>query len=488
MKKLVNAAALLLERGDDGRCALDAGSERLTYRELRAAVARAGGAWRERGVEPGDRVVIGLADGIDAVLAHLGAMWIGAVAVAVNPRSTAAQWQSLVDQAQARWVLAAARDALPEAVQARALTPEEWRGAVETAPAPAPLMVAPDTPACWSHSSGTSGSPKAVVHAHRFARAVERVAAEVLRVTPDDRLYASSRLFFVYPLANSLFAGLRLGATVLLDAAWPNAAEAMRVVAHARPSVFFSVPSLLRDLLHGGHAAALARSGLRLVVSAGEALPTILRAAWQRETGIALVNGYGASETMCLVLVDPDGQGLRPAPGVTAEWAEPQHDASLPGRLLVRTPTQALGYWQRPDAAAEHFRATGFCPSDLFERLDADRWRFAGREDSLVKVSGRWVDLVALEEDLAHAAALQGAAAVAVPDADGVQAIALFYVARPGSHAASAVRLAERVKTLPQHQRPRWLHAVPQFPRTPTGKLLRRQLQQMHQVLLLARS
>ena len=58
-------------------------------------MARAGGAWRERGVEPGDRVVIGLADGIDAVLAHLGARWIGAVAVTVNPRSTAAQWSAL---------------------------------------------------------------------------------------------------------------------------------------------------------------------------------------------------------------------------------------------------------------------------------------------------------------------------------------------------------------------------------------------------------
>jgi acyl-coenzyme A synthetase/AMP-(fatty) acid ligase len=331
-----------------------------------------------------------------------------------------------------------------------------------------------------------------VVHAHRFALAVERVAAERLGVTAADRLFASSRLFFVYPLANSVFAGLKLGACVVLDPAWPSPEMAARVVTSARPSVFFAVPSLLRDLLHAGHAPALAASGLRLAVSAGEALPPTLRQAWQQSTGVPLVNGYGASETMCLVLLDT-GQGLQPAPGVQLRWAEADHAAGTPGRIWVQAPTQALGYWQRPEDQAEHFRAGGFCPADLFEQEgEGGVWRFAGREDSLVKISGRWVDLAALSEQLVvpatAATVLSEAAAVAVPDADGVQAIALFYVARADALAEAARELADRVRDLPPHQRPRWLHAVPQFPRTPTGKLLRRQLQQMHAVLLQAQS
>jgi acyl-coenzyme A synthetase/AMP-(fatty) acid ligase len=242
------------------------------------------------------------------------------------------------------------------------------------------------------------------------------------------------------------------------------------------------VPSLLRDLLQQGLGPPLADCGLRVAVSAGEALPAALRQSWDRRTGVPLVNGYGASETMCLVLVDR-GEGLLPAPGVEVRWADADQHPRLPGRLLIRAPTAALGYWQRPDAQAEHFRAGGFCPGDLFAQPSEGHWVFAGREDSLVKVNGRWVDLVALEEALAQTPGVLSAAAVAVADGDGVASIALFHVARAGVHADAAHKLAVAVAALPLHQRPRWIHAVPELPRTATGKLLRRQLQQMHEVL-----
>ena len=76
-----------------------------------------------------------------------------------------------------------------------------------------------EEPALWVHSSGTSGRPKAVVHAQRMALEIERVGRERLGIRAGDRLYASSKLFFSYPLANSVFTGLKLGATVILDRA-----------------------------------------------------------------------------------------------------------------------------------------------------------------------------------------------------------------------------------------------------------------------------
>lgn len=483
----LNAAAMLLAPGEERRVALSCNGEQMRYRHLRSAVEHAAGAWTKLGVLPGERVLIGLHDGIDWVLAHLGAMWMGAVAVAINPRSTAQQWQVLADQAQARVVLAESCAALPEALHPRALARDDWCHAVRVAPRLPAREMAADDPACWSHSSGTSGVPKAVVHGHRFAQAVERVGAEVLGIRPDDRLYASSRLFFVYPLANSLFAGLKLGATIVLDRAWPSPAEVMRVIASEKPTVLFSVPALLRDVLQQGLGPQLADSGLRLAVSAGEALPAALRQSWDRRTRVPLVNGYGASETMCLVLVDR-GAGLSPAPGVEVAWADEDHDGRLPGRLLIRAPTAALGYWQRPDAQAAHFRDGGFCPGDLFAQQAGAHWLFAGREDSLVKIGGRWVDLVALEDALAQTPGVLSAAAVAVPGDVGVASIALFYVARPGVHADTAHQLAAAAAALPAHQRPRWMHAAPELPRTATGKLLRRQLQQMHEVLIRSRA
>ena len=221
-------------------------------------------------------------------------------------------------------------------------------------------------PAFWCHSSGTSGKPKAVVHAHCFARRIEQVSAEALGIHADDRLYASSKLFFSYPQTNSLWAGLKLGACVVIDPQWPTAAGVAATVAAQRPTVLFSVPSLYRNLLHEGLAPAIAQAGVRLCVSAGEALPPSLRDEWQRQTGLAIANGYGASETLVLVMIDRgDGQGFLPSPGVDVQPLDAV-PAGLPSRLCIRAPTLALGYLDRPQAQAENFRDGAFCPADLF--------------------------------------------------------------------------------------------------------------------------
>ena len=156
----------------------------------------------------------------------------------------------------------------------------------------------------------------------------------------------------------------------------------------------------------------------------------------------------------------------------------------MPCRLLIRGPTVALGYWQRPEAAAEHFIDGGFSPSDLFEPGADGGWRFAGREDSLVKVHGRWVDLIELEQRIALGCpGIAEAAAVAVADADGVEAVALFFVAQPDAAPIDDASLNAHADRLPAYQRPLWLHRIDALPRTATGKLLRRRLRDLHAAL-----
>jgi acyl-coenzyme A synthetase/AMP-(fatty) acid ligase len=350
----------------------------------------------------------------------------------------------------------------------------------------------PEDPVLWVHSSGTSGHPKAVVHPQRIALEIERIGRERLGLTAEDRIYASSKLFFAYPLANCILAGLKLGATVILDPQWPTAQGVVASIMARRANVLFSVPSLYRNLLKEGLAGQLAQCGVRLYVSAGEALPATLRDEWKRQLGCTIVNGFGASETLVLVLVDSDdGHGLRVSPGVDVAALNvkgPSQSGSPasegPGRIIIRGSTVALGYWNRPDAQAEHFRDGAFAPSDLFERVEGGGWRFAGRDDSLVKVSGRWVDLVDLEQRIALACpGIAEAAAVAVPDADGVEAVALFFVAQPSAPVLDAATLREHADRLPHYQRPRWLHPIEALPRTPTGKLVRRRLRDLHATL-----
>ena len=494
----MNAAATVLSGHADDRVALVCGGTQLTRGALRDRVARAASAWRARGVNRGDRVAIKLPDGIDWVVAYFGVIWAGGVAVGVNPRVPAIEWRAILDAAGFRYILAEDGEDTPAPWNAEIVLLDTWRAALDAAAPCAPEPMQPEDPALWVHSSGTSGRPKAVVHPQRIACEIERIGRERLGLTGDDRIYASSKLFFSYPLANCIFTGLKLGAAVILDPSWPTAQGVVATVLARRANVLFSVPSLYRNLLKEGLAATLAQSGVRLCVSAGEALPSSLRDAWKRVTGMTIVNGFGASETLVLVLVDrDDGQGFRASPGVDVvaladgAAAVPQSAAVAAGpqRILVRGSTIALGYWNRPDAQSEHFVDGGFAPSDLFERAGDGAWRFAGREDSLVKVRGRWVDLIELEQHIALACqGMAEAACVTVPDDDGVDAVALFFVAQADAPAFDAGALREHADRLPPYQRPQWLHQVESLPRTATGKLLRRRLRDLHGTLVCARS
>ncbi len=473
----MNGAETLLARHDATRSAIECAGAALTYGELRDRVARAAGAWRALGLQAGQPVAVKLVDGIDWAVAWLGVVWAGGVAVGVNPRIPAAEWRAVLEEAGFALIVAEGDDATPLPWQRNVLPLAEARRAWTRAAPIEPWPRHADDPALWVHSSGSSARPKAVVHSHRTLARIARVSSERLGIGSSDRLLSSSRLFFTYPLVNVLVAGLAIGATVLLDPEWPNAALLARTVAHARPSVLFCVPTLYRALLHEGLAEGIARAGVRLCVSAGEALSPQLRQAWQDACGgLPMFDGYGCAETLVLVLGAADGDGwLQPSPGVRVRPLDPDAAArGAPTRLLIEAETLALGYHDRPAAQAESFRGRALCPADLFVQ-QGHGWRFAGREDSLVKLRGRWVDLAALEETLAAGLpGLREAAAACVPDADGLAAVTLYFAADDDDGVRAG--LAQRIAQLPPHQRPARLERVDALPRTATGKLLRRRL------------
>ncbi|MDH5540482.1 MAG: AMP-binding protein, partial [Rhizobacter sp.] len=176
----INAAALLLGDHAADRCALRCGAESVSYGELRDRVARIAAVWKDRGIAPGDRVAIKLPDGSDWVAAFLGTLWAGAIAVPVNPRVPAPEWQYILDEAGFSLILAESGDDTPAPWAGRVLRLDDWHADVQGAAPLAAQGMDEDAPAFWCHSSGTSGKPKAVMHAHRFARQIEQVSREAL--------------------------------------------------------------------------------------------------------------------------------------------------------------------------------------------------------------------------------------------------------------------------------------------------------------------
>jgi acyl-coenzyme A synthetase/AMP-(fatty) acid ligase len=492
MEPMTNAAACLFETGRDTDIAIECGSRRISYGELKQAVARAAAAWRACGLRVDDRVVVFAPDSIEWVEAYLGAIWAGGVAVGVNPRLDIDELAPILLESDVRFVwtsaelapsLVALSNSLPQPLTIASAGPGciDWvQACAETEPIP-PLLRALHDMALWIGTSGTTGTPKGVVHSHSVTAPCAAFAREVLGAGPQDRLYASSKLFFAYALANSLFAGLRLGATVILDSEWPTAERVLEMVEKHQPTILFCVPTLYHKMLQTGIASQLAGRGIRHCISAGEALPPTLRAGWQRATGLAPVSCYGTSETLCLMLYcDNDDGRLTPTP-LTEVRYEPL-PPELPQRVWVHHPALARGYWQRPKEQADGFRDGWFSPGDMFLRHDG--WlEFTGRNDDMLKIAGQWVSTQWVEQALRAACgdSVQALAAVGVKSEDGLTAIAAFLVVTPNQEEAARNQLASAINSLPGHKRPRWVHWVATLPLTATGKLQRARLAALHE-------
>ena len=495
----MNAAQTLLQAGAPQATALECGSETLTYEALRQQVRIAAGAWRALGLQQGERVIIFAPDCMDWVVAYLGAVWAGGVAIGVNPRLSMTELAPILLESEVRFVwceadsMAALTPVLAGMQQAPALIesgPGEspWVSRLNAAQELEPVLQEEEAPALWIGTSGTTGVSKGVVHAQRVALQPDSFANGLLGLSPADRLYASSKLFFAYALGNSLFAGLRAGATVILDRHWPDPQRVLEMVRQHRPSLVFCVPTLYSKMLQSGVAQQLAGLGIRHFVSAGESLPASVRQAWREATGASIVSGYGTSETLCLMLYSDDDSGLLQTTPQTQLRFASDADPDRPQRIWLRSSTVAIGYWKRPQAQADGFDKGWYCPGDMFLRRPEGQLEFAGRTDDMLKISGRWVSTLWVEQAITSAAgsSVSQLACVGVLTSEGLTALSLLAVALPGQHELAGQRVDEAIAALPTYRRPHWVHWLDSLPLTATGKLQRSRLVALHAAALAA--
>lgn len=484
----MNAAETLLATGCDQAVAIQCCEQQVNYRILRRLVRQAAGAWQARGLQPGDRVFVIAPDSIDWVVAYLGVIWAGGVAVGINPRLPASELDPIIADSEPSFLwcepdVAPLVRSLPSVRVPVIRNDSAWAAEAAAAPQAAAVKRAEDDPALWVGTSGTTGIPKGVIHVHRTVTDAHAFACGVLGASSSDRFHASSKLFFAYALGNALFAGLRVGATVLLDPEWPTPERVEHMVQRYRPTLVFSVPTLYQKMLQAGVAKRLAHQGVRHYVSAGEALPPTTRKAWREATTLAPISGYGTSETLALMLYSDEDSGmLKPTPLTEIAYAEGV-DPTVPQRVWIRHSAIARGYWRRPEAQADSFRAGGwFSPGDMFLRHPHERLEYTGRNDDMLKIAGQWVSTLWVEQKLAPACgdAVQQLATVGVPNEEGLTALAVLAVATPGRRSEAERRLAAGLETLPRHRRPRWVHWVEALPLTATGKLQRSSLRALH--------
>jgi benzoate-CoA ligase family protein len=345
-----------------------------------------------------------------------------------------------------------------------------------------------DDVCAWLYTSGSTGFPKGAVHKHGdFVFNALTYGLPILKYGEKDVCVSGPRLAFGYALGTNLLFPLLAGATVALFRERPVGEKLIEVVQQRRATVLTAVPTLLNQMLNAPNLVGADLSSLRVCISAGEALPAELYKRWKDRTGVEILDGIGSAEMFHIFITNrlddvKLGSLGRVVEGYEAKVCD-ERGLELPrgevGTLWVKGNSIALEYWQQREKSKTTFRGEWCVSADKFQQSEDGYFYFCGRGDDMLKVNGKWLSPVEVENVLLQHPAVKEAAVVAFKDADGLDKPRAF-VALNAGHAASDA-LAEAIKAhvraaLEPYKAPRQVTFIDALPRSDRGKVLKTEL------------
>ena len=475
----------------------------LTFRQVSHEVNQVGHALHKLGVRTGESVGVLCLDGAEWVTSFFGIVKIGAVAVGMNTLLKPHEQAYILRDARARVLIV--HQALLPAIEpirdeleflehvvvvgggGRAGDPAfaAWIGGE-----PAELQAAPthrDDFCSLNYSSGTTGEPKGILHAHKdYPLTAQLWGVNVLGLREGDRTFAAAKLFFTFGTGGNLIFPWYVGASIVLLAEPPRiATNVLETIRRFKPTIHYNAPT--------GYAAMMAvpdfntrydLSSLRLCVSAGEALPAPIWHAWKGKTGLDIVDGIGSTEIFHIFLsnrpgdIRPGSSG-KPFEGYDVQIVDENGDEVARGEvgnLLVKGETAALFYLHQYEKSRKTFQGEWLFTGDKYFVDDDGYYWHAGRSDDMLKVGGIWVSPVEVESTLLGHEAVLECAVVGHPDSANLIKPKAFVVLKEGYSASDDLAnelVAYCKEQMAEYKRPRWVEFVPELPKTATGKIQR---------------
>ncbi|HEY7676255.1 MAG TPA: benzoate-CoA ligase family protein [Candidatus Methylomirabilis sp.] len=486
------------------RPALFVGERAVTFEELGRLTNRWGNALKGLGVRPGDRIALRLGTTLECMVGILGGLKIGAVPIPTNPLLRAREMEAILENSGAVLAITSPEllgvfeevrgrcPALREVILAGGPGPRAFEALMARASEDlSPADTNADDLAFILYTSGTTGAPKGVEHAHRWLIGTgEPVGRMMMGLTVEDVCLQPQDVSFMYPFGCNFFYPLYCGAAVVVYTGRFDPGRVLDLIARRRVTTFAAVPTLYRMLLAAvGPDARGSLGALRRCISAGEPLPTDTFTEWRDRFGVEVLDGFGQTEAHIFVAnvpgqpVKPGSMG-QPLPGYEVRVVDDAGDPcppDTPGHLVVRRghPGFCLGYRGIPERWAALQRGDWYDTQD-YAQVDPDGYYwYVSRADDLIKSRGYLISPKEVESALMDHPDVLEAGVVGAPDAVMGQRVRAFVTLKPGRAASPELgeKVREHVKaTLAPYKAPQEVEFVSELPKTLTGKVLRREL------------
>jgi fatty-acyl-CoA synthase len=481
---------------------------RLDYAAFGDRVRRCAGWFAGEGVGPGDRVALLLRNRSAYLETVFAAARLGAIAVPLNARLTAAELHGLLADCRPAALLTDAEHETAASAACKSLAEPPWlrtscddeAGGYEAAiaaaaPREAIEPVSPEDPMILMYTSGTTGTPKGALLPHRKSLYNARNAEIFFGLSSGDRVLIVLPLFHSFGLKILALPMLHAGGGLILqerfdpDAVW-------KTVDFEDVTFFGGVPTMFRALLDRldeapeGHYV---HEHLRFLFTAGAAIPVETIRGFERH-GLVLKQGFGQTETSILCCLDAE-DALRKAGSVgrpvfhaelrvirseTLErrpelWEDV--DTGEPGEIVVRGPITMIGYWENPEATAETLRDGWLRTGDLATIDDEGFLTLVGRARDMYISGGENVYPAEVEAVYEQHPAIREIAVTGVADARWGEVGHAWCVPEAGATIDEEALVAWGAERLADFKLPRRFYSVAELPRTASGKVQKHRLE-----------
>jgi len=469
------------------------GTSQITFAQLSERTSRFSQLLRDLGAGAGERILIRLPNSLDYPIAFLGAMKRGAVSVPTSTLLTAEEVVYLAQDSGASVLVtdktawATLKNQLQGAVNLRNVQDMETALSGITQWQPPHLTKSID-PAYLVYTSGTTGYPKGVLHAHRAMIGRTPASTYWFDFAGDgDRIMHSGKFNWTYVLGSGLMDPLYLGKTVIVHEGKNDANIWPRLIKKHSATIFVGVPTIYRQIVQKSELTKADVPSLRHCMSAGEHLSDEVLTQWRERFGVDIYEAVGMSE-FSYYLCQTKSRPIRPG---SAGFPQPGHQIQLldpetmkpvatgeEGMICVPDddPGLFLKYWNMHEETAK-LRHDGWFFTGDYARYDTDGYIwFLGRKDDIIKSFGYRVSPYEIERVLKSHPAVADCASVGEEIEKDKVLVVAYAIMRPGSTTTADELLVFGRAHLAGYKAPKTIYLAKDFPRTKNGKILRRDI------------